>query len=172
MGFLKNFFIRIGTILAWIEETFLCIFLLAMILLACVQIFLRTFYASGILWADPLLRYMVIWVGLLGAAVATKQSKHISIDIISHLLPEQFMPWLRVLLNFFSAAVCIVLTGAAIKFVRDEALYGGRGILDVPSWALNIIYPLAFALIAGRFLVLALKDLGRIVPRKSTTSQA
>jgi TRAP-type C4-dicarboxylate transport system permease small subunit len=172
MGNLKKFFIRIGTILNWTEEAFLCLLLLAMILLACVQIFLRTFYASGILWADPLLRYMVVWAGLFGAAVATKQSKHISIDIISHLVPEQFMPWLRVLLNFFSAAVCIILTYAAVKFVRDEALFGGRSILDIPSWGLNIIYPLAFGVIAGRFLILALKDLGHLVLRKSTSGQA
>jgi TRAP-type C4-dicarboxylate transport system permease small subunit len=171
MGHLKKFFTFIGTTLTWIEETVLCLLLFAMILLACVQIFLRTFYASGILWADPLLRYLVIWAGLLGAAVATKQSKHISIDIISHLVPQQFLPLLRVLLNFFSATVCIVLTYAAVKFVRDEALYGGRGILDIPSWELNIVYPVAFGIIAGRFLLLALKELGRIVLRKSSIGQ-
>jgi len=171
MGTLKKFFTHIGNLLTWTEEAFLCLLLLAMILLACVQIFLRTFYASGILWADPLLRYLVVWAGLFGAAVATKQSKHISIDIISYLVPEQFMPWLRVLLNFFSASICIILTYAAVKFVRDEALYGGRGILDIPSWQLNIVYPLAFGVIAGRFLLLALKDLSRIVLRKSTISQ-
>jgi TRAP-type C4-dicarboxylate transport system permease small subunit len=171
MGNLKKFFTHIGTILTWTEEAFLCLLLFAMILLACVQIFLRTFYSSGILWADPLLRYLVIWAGLFGAAVATKQSKHISIDIISHLVPEQFMPWLRVLLNFFSATVCIFLTYAAVKFVRDEALYGGRGILDIPSWELNIVFPIAFGIIAGRFLILALKDFGHIVQRKSTIGQ-
>ena len=171
MDNLKKLFTLIGTLLTWTEEAFLCFLLVAMILLACVQIFLRTFYSSGILWADPLLRYMVIWIGLLGAAVATKQSRHISIDIISHLVPEQFMPWLRVLLNFFSASVCIILTYAAFKFVRDELLFGGRGILDIPSWALNIIYPVSFSIIAGRFLVLALKDLAHIVLRKSTSGQ-
>ena len=171
MGHLKKFFTFIGTTLTWTEEAFLCLLLFAMILLACVQIFLRTFYASGILWADPLLRYLVVWAGLFGAAVATKQSKHISIDIISHLVPQQFLPLLRVLLNFFSASVCIVLTHAAVKFVRDEALYGGRTILDISSWELNIIYPVAFGIIACRFLVLALRDLGRIVGRKSSMGQ-
>jgi TRAP-type C4-dicarboxylate transport system permease small subunit len=86
-------------------------------------------------------------------------------------VPEQFMPWLRVLLNFFSASVCILLTYAAVKFVRDEALYGGRSILDIPSWELNLVYPLAFAIIAGRFLILALKNLGSILLRKPTIGQ-
>jgi TRAP-type C4-dicarboxylate transport system permease small subunit len=86
-------------------------------------------------------------------------------------VPEQFLPWLRVLLNFFSASVCIILTYAAVKFVRDESLYGGRGILDIPSWELNIVYPVSFAIIAGRFLILALKDLVHIILQKSTIGQ-
>ncbi|MBW2470569.1 MAG: TRAP transporter small permease subunit [Deltaproteobacteria bacterium] len=171
MTSLKKFFIRFTTILNWTEEAFLCLLLFAMILLACVQIFLRTFYASGILWIDPLLRYMVIWAGLFGAAVATKQSKHISIDIISHIVPEKYLPWLRLLLNLFSAGVCVVLTYAAVKFVRDEALYGGRAILDIPSWQFNIVYPIAFGIIGGRFLLLALQELSRILPQKSPGRQ-
>jgi len=170
MGNLKKFFSLITTIFSWTEEALLCLLLFAMILLACVQIFLRTFYASGILWADPLLRYLVVWAGLLGAAVATKQSKHISIDIISHLLPEQFMPLLRIVLNLFSASVGVILTYAAIKFVRDEALFGGRSLLNIPSWGLNIIYPIAFGIIAARFLILAIKDVDRLV-RKQPAGQ-
>lgn len=167
MGSLKKIFISITSILTWTEEAFLCLLLFAMIVLACVQIFLRTFYASGIFWIDPLLRYMVIWAGLFGAAVATKHSKHISIDVISHIVPDKYLPWLRFLLNFFSAAVCFILTYAAVKFVRDEALYGGRGLLDIPSWQLNIVYPVAFCIIAGRFLLLALQDLNRAILHKA-----
>jgi len=172
MGPLKKIFSRIGRIIAWAEETFLCLLLFSMILLACVQIFLRLFFSSGILWIDPLLRSMVLWVGLLGAAVATKRSKHISIDILSHLLPEQFLPWLFSLLNIFSAAVCSVLTYAAITFVRDEAFYGGKGVLAIPSWCLNLVFPVAFGIIACRFLVLACKDLAQIMRHRSTASHS
>jgi len=172
MGALKNFFSLVGNIIAWTEETFLCLLLFSMILLACLQIFLRIFFSSGILWIDPLLRHMVIWAGLFGAAVATKRSKHISIDIISHFLPEQFLPWLHGLLNLFSAAVCSALTYAAIIFVRDEAFYGDSGILAIPSWCLNLAFPVAFGIITCRFFVLACKDLGQIVQHKSTASQS
>ena len=169
---LKKFLTTCSTILTWTEEAFLCVVVLAMIVLACVQIFLRTFYASGILWIDPLLRYMVIWAGLFGAAVATKQSKHISVDIISHIVPDRYLPWLKILLNVFSAFVCFILTYAAIKFVRDEALYSGRSLLDIPSWQLNIVYPAAFGIIAGRFLFQALQDFTRMILQKSPGSQA
>jgi TRAP-type C4-dicarboxylate transport system permease small subunit len=159
---LKKNLTIIRNILARIEETFLCLLLASMIILACVQIFLRFFFSTGLLWADPLLRYMVLWAGLFGAAVATKQGKHITIDIISHLLPEQYQSWLQALLNLFATVVCCTLTYAAIIFVQDEAAYGGRALLDIPSWGLNLIFPLAFGIISFRFLILTLNNLGFI----------
>lgn len=159
---LKKTLAIIRNILAWTEETFLCLLLASMIILACVQIFLRFFFSAGFLWADPLLRYMVLWAGLFGAAVATKQGKHITIDIISHMLPEQYQSWLQALLNLFATGVSTMLTYAAIIFVRDEAAYGGRALLDIPSWGLNLIFPLAFGIISFRFLILTLNNLGFI----------
>ena len=159
---LKKNLALIRNILAWLEEAFLCVLLSGMIIVACVQIFLRFFFSSGFVWADPLLRYMVLWAGLFGAAVATKQGKHITIDIISHMLPEQYQSWLQALLNLFATGVCSILTYAAVIFVRDEAAYGGRALLDIPSWGLNLVFPLAFGIISFRFLILTLNNLGFI----------
>jgi len=171
MSNLKKSFAFILRCISRIEETFLCLLLTSMTLLACVQIFLRFFFSSGIVWADPLLRYMVLWAGLFGAAVATKKGKHISIDIISHLLPDRYNPWLQALLNLFSAGVCSVLTYAAINFVRDEALYGGRGILEIPSWGLNLVFPIAFGIISLRFLILTFNNLGFVFSHLPTEAE-
>ena len=55
-----------------------------------------------------------------------------------------------------------MLTYAAIIFVQDEAAYGGRTLLDIPSWGLNLVFPLAFGIISFRFLILTLNNLGFI----------
>ena len=172
MNTLKKSFAFIFRSISLIEETFLCLLLTSMILLACVQIFLRFFFSSGFDWADPLLRYMVLWAGLFGAAIATKKGKHISIDILSHLLPDRYKPWLQALLNLFSAVVCFVLTYAAINFVRDEATYGGRGLLQIPSWGLNLVFPIAFGIISLRFFILTFNNLGFVFAHPPTSDQA
>jgi len=169
MSILKKILALILKIISWTEETFLCLLLSAMIILACMQIFFRFFFAGGFAWADPLLRYLVLWAGLFGAVVATKRGKHISIDILSHLLPATFKPWLQAGLNLFSAGICIVLTYAAVNFVRDEALYGGRGLLHIPSWGLNLAFPIAFGFISLRFLILTLNNLGFKLPPHQTS---
>lgn len=160
MAILKKFLTLILRIISWTEETFLCLLLSAMIILACTQIFFRFFFSEGFVWADPLLRYLVLWAGLFGAVVATKSGQHITVDILSHLLPATFKRWLQAGLNLFSAGVCIVLTYAAVNFVRDEALYGGRGLLHIPSWGLNLVFPIAFGFISLRFLILTFSNLG------------
>lgn len=141
--------------LARFEEIVLCLLLAAMILLSCLQIGLRTFFASGLLWADPLLRYLVLWSGLLGAAMATSRNEHISLDLAGYLIPERLQPLIGLACNLFSLATAGCLTWAAILFLQSEIEYGGPGLLDVPSWGWNMIFPLAFGLITLRYLGLS-----------------
>lgn len=142
-----------------LEDVFLCLLLISMILLASVQIILRSFFSGGLLWADPLLRYMVLWSGMFGAAVATRTGKHIALDVVSYLVPANRKAWLHLLIHVFSVFVSAALTWAAISFVRNEAEFGGTSLLSVPSWGWNLVFPLAFALITFRFCLAVVEDI-------------
>ena len=151
---------QIGRLLEWLEEAVLLLLVAAMIVLACAQIALRDIWGGGLSWADPLLRVMVLWTGLLGAVVATKMDKHISIDLASHLLPKPIFRWLRVVRYLFATGVCLVLTWVAVDFVRQEALQSnGQEMAGLASWQLNLVFPIAFAGIALRFLVSSVRSL-------------
>jgi TRAP-type C4-dicarboxylate transport system permease small subunit len=156
--------------LARVEESILGLFLVLMILLACVQILLRTVFSSGLTWADPLLRYLVLWSGLLGAVMATSQGKHLSLDIISFLVPKPLHAWLHVITNLFSATVAAFLTWAAYLFIHSEMEFGNTQLLSVPSWAWNLIFPIAFALITLRFLLAAWTTVLTILSMKKSLS--
>lgn len=136
------------------EEVVLCLMLSSMILLACLQILLRSVFSSGLFWADPLLRYLVLWSGLLGAAMATSRGEHIAIDLAEHLVPQKLQPLITVLCNFFSATTSGFLTWAAILFIRSEIEYGSPALFGFPSWYWNTIFPLAFGLICFRYFLL------------------
>lgn len=157
---------KIGKILQKLEEGFLCLLLLTMIILAFVQIVLRSFFSGGFLWADPFLRYLVLWSGMFGAALATQKGKHIALDIVTYLVPKSLQPWLKSFIDFFSFLVALILTYAAIIFVRNEAEFGVSVLLSVPVWCWNLVFPLAFALIALRFLIAAVTDLLVLLGKK------
>ena len=140
-----------------------------MIILSCLQISLRSLFSSGMVWADPLLRYLVIWSGFLGAAVATRMSKHIAIDLISHLVPDRIFHWFQATIKFFSLAICLILTYASIIFVINEASFNNsRTLLGLSSWQLNLIFPLSFGLMSLHFLIAAIDGIKESMTKQNT----
>ena len=136
------------------ERWTLCLLLATMIILACVQIALRTFFASGLIWADPLLRYLVLWCGLLGAVTATSQGKHIALDITGNRLPKRVEPLVTFITHLFCTLAVGGLTWAGWLFLRGEIEFGGSGLLSLPLWFWNSIFPIAFGLITLKYLLL------------------
>ena len=57
------------------EQVLVSILLTLMILMAFSQIVLRNFFDTGISWGDSLVRYLVVWVGFIGAAIAAREGK-------------------------------------------------------------------------------------------------
>ena len=66
-----------------IEDSLLVVILSSMIILAVYQIISRNLFSEGIVWIDPLLRTLVLWIGLVGAVVATRTDHHIQINIFA-----------------------------------------------------------------------------------------
>ena len=82
-----------------IEDLLLVGLLLSMISIAFTQIVLRNGFDGGIAWADSLLRIMVLWIALIGALVASRDQRHINIDLISRFLPPLVREWLVLLVH-------------------------------------------------------------------------
>ncbi len=137
--------------IARFEEMLLSLFLVVMILLACYQIALRWFTSGGIIWIDPLLRYLVLWSGLLGAVLATARDGHISLDVIGYLLSDRVKDGIRVLTCTFSTVVSLFLLRATLLFIHSEIEFGSGGLFGLPSWGWNLIFPIAFAMISFHF---------------------
>src|SRR2546426_7761896 len=60
-----------------------------MMSLAFVQVCLRYFFNNSILWGDTASRTLVIWVGFLGAVIATGENKHFHIDVLTRFLKKR-----------------------------------------------------------------------------------
>ena len=134
-----------------IEKFTLSTMLSVMILVAFLQIILRNVFSSGISWGDPLVRYLVLWVGFIGASLATREGKHITIEVFSRWFSGRGNQYLKAISNLISALVCGLLVYAGWTFVSNEAQMGGTTFLQIPLWIPQIIIPVTFALMALRF---------------------
>ncbi len=139
-----------------LESGLMTTLMVAMILMAFGQIVLRNIFEVSILWADPFLRHLVLWTGMLGAAMATRDGRHIKMDVLPQLLPPRGKAILSALTNLFSAGICCILSWAAVRFVRDELEFGGTAFLDIPTWIVQLILPAAFVIITVRFFIFAI----------------
>ena len=133
-----------------IEDWFVGILLLAMIFISFSQIVLRNLAGTSMAWSDPVLRNLVLWVGLLGASLATRDRNHITIDILSQILPERVRSAVRVFTDLFTAVVCAFLAIASFKFVHSEAATGNILVPHLPVWVAESVMPLAFGLMGLR----------------------
>ncbi len=143
---------KFGRLITYLEESLLALLLGMMIILATTQIFMRNFWGSGIDWSDPLLRVLVLWLGLLGAMAATRDGSHIKIDLLSKLLPASTSRYLTPFTNLVSAVICAVVSYHAGRFVMMEYQEGTTAFSAIPAWLCEIIIPIGFGLMALRFL--------------------
>jgi len=139
-----------------VEQGIVTLLLTIIILLATYQIGLRWFTSGGLPWIDPLLRYSVLWGGLLGAVLATARSEHISLDVVSYLIPDAMKPWLKLFTLCFSAVVSGFLFQAALLFLKSEMEFGGNSLFGFPYWVWYLVFPLSFGLITIHFAMSAL----------------
>ena len=134
-----------------LEKILIAALLSVMILIAFSQIVLRNFFSTGIAWGDALVRYLVVWVGFVGAAVAAKEEKHITIDVLTRWITGAGKHTLQAISHFSSAAICGLLTWAGIKFIWFEAQMGGTAFFNLPAWLPELIIPLTFGLMTLRY---------------------
>lgn len=142
-----------------LEEGLLVVLMGGMVLVAFAQIALRNLFAFTLDWADPLVQQLLLWTALLGALVATRQGRHLHIDLLLRLVPPPLRLGLEILGAGCSAGICGLLTWVAIQFLQGEALAGTTGVFSLPTWQLQIIFPLVFGLMALRFTLQALRHL-------------
>jgi len=137
------------------EDGLLVFLLSAMILLAATQIVLRNFLDSGFVWIDPLLRVLVLWLGLIGATVATRNNKHIRIDLLSKLFSRNTHRLIQSVIGQISAWTCLVIAWYGFKWIQMDFEDGVTSFAGVPAWMLEVIIPVTFALIGLRYLIMS-----------------
>ena len=146
-----------------LENFALVLMLGGMITIAVGQIVLREVFETGFVWADELLKLMVLWLAMVGSVAACRDDRHIRIDVLSHLLPDGLIKLTRLLVDSFAAVVCAVIAWQAWRYLQLEIEFEDRVLVDTPAWIAHSVVPLAFALVSYRFVILAA---GRLVADK------
>ncbi len=159
---LFNFFSAIDKVFAATIRGLLIFIILAMVAFVAVQIVLRNIFDSGIPWAEVAARHSVLWVGFLGAMLATRSRQHISIDVLVKTIPRKARNSVRIGIDLMACIISALLAKAAFNFVVDERAMGSMLFMDVPAWWAQVVIPFGFAMIAIEYAIGIGLDIYRI----------
>jgi TRAP-type C4-dicarboxylate transport system permease small subunit len=153
------------------ENAALVILLGALMLLAVGQIVMRMFFSIGFVWADELVKLLVLWITLVASIAASRSDRHLRIDIVSHFVAEKYARFPRVIVDVFAAVMCGILAWQSWRYLQLTIEFEDTVLIDVPAWIAYGLLPLAFVLMCYRFLLMSGSDLMRIL-RPDTDQEA
>lgn len=139
-----------------VEQGLLTLCFSLLLLLALSQIIARNIFDAGFIWADDAIKVLVLWVAMLGALYATKQAKHINIDIASKFLPKNAEQWLKRSLYLCTSVICLTAAYFSWQFILLEIEDPLVAFLNVPTWVCELIIPVVFLGMSVRFILFAI----------------
>jgi len=144
---------RIIKLINKFEDNLVVIFLVSILSIAVVQIILRNFFDSGLIWGDSLISILVLWLGLSSSVVASRENKNINIDVFSAHVSEKYQIIIKKTGFIFAAIICLIISYYSFTFIYDEYLLNEMAFLKVPVWLTESIIPLAFFIMAIRYFL-------------------
>ncbi|MGQ0577749.1 MAG: TRAP transporter large permease [Betaproteobacteria bacterium] len=135
------------------ENLLVALALAALALLPVAEIVLRAVFHVGIPGAAVLTQHLVLVAGMLGAAIAVRENRLLSLSSLPLILRGWTRPAARALSGCVGALVSALLAVASTQFVIAEKLAGNLLIEGLPVWMVQAILPPGFALIAVRLIL-------------------
>jgi TRAP-type C4-dicarboxylate transport system permease small subunit len=140
-----------------IENGLLVTLFCVLITFASAQIVFRNVFSIGFTWGDGLIRVIVLWLALLGALAAGRDGRHITMGALTRWLPGRYAAAAELAADVFAAVVSAAFAYYSFVFVRDSRAFGDVLLGDLPAWWMQSIMPVAFGLLAYRYVVQAAK---------------
>ena len=125
----------------------------AMLVLSVADIVGRNLFNATLPGGDVMLRQLVLWVAMPGAALAVAAQRHLHLDPANLATRPRWQKLTAIPFNLAAALVCALLTHAAWAYWQDAWQYqsADAGWL---AW-MGLILPVAFGLLALHFLLRA-----------------
>jgi C4-dicarboxylate transporter, DctM subunit len=146
---------RVAAAAARAENALAVAALLGMGILPVLELFLRTFFRTGIPGTVGYVQNLTLWVGFFGAMVASREGRHLSLSTGMVGLPQGLRGIASTSAAFVSTGVASALCWASLEFVRAEIQSPLTIAGWLPIWVVESILPISFAVITLRFAVQA-----------------
>jgi len=155
IGATSQFTARLAALGNRLENGFSAWALLLMAGLPVLEMALRALFNTGVPGTFGYVQHLTLWVAFLGAMIASREKRHISLSTGISFLPPRLKSIACTAVAAICATVAIGLSWASVQFIRTETLSLERLGGWLPVWAAELVLPIAFAIIGLRFIAQA-----------------
>jgi C4-dicarboxylate transporter, DctM subunit len=128
------------------------------------EIVSRKLVGAGIPGSGPFAQNLTMWVALLGAAIAARDGKLLTLATGEFLPKGRIGAVAHLLAGAAGAAVSTLFVLGGVTLVGSDRMAGDIIAAGVPVWVADLVLPVGFALITGRLVWRASPTrLGRLV---------
>lgn len=145
---------------------FLIIIMSVLVIDVLWQVFSRYVLNAPSDFTDELAGFLLIWVGLVGAAYATGTKQHLAIDILPSKLPPDKRRVVNIIINIliFLFAVSVMIVGGIWLVYTRFYLGQVSAALEIPLGYVYLVLPLSGLLIS----YYVLDDISNLIKSKDT----
>ncbi|WP_020410763.1 TRAP transporter small permease [Hahella ganghwensis] len=148
----------LGQVINRLEESVLCVLLVAMTLLVFFETLLRFGFNTGLLWAEEATLYLGAWMVLFGASYGVKVNAHIGVDAFVKLLPDGPRRGAGIIAVTGCLIYCCIFTyGAWVYLSKMHMISIELNDIPIEKWIAQSILLIGFVLLLIRFLQLLWK---------------
>lgn len=108
-------------------KAFLALLIATMVLCVCWQIVSRYFFNDPSQWTEELARFLLVWIGMLGASYAYHKKMHLGLDLLQQKLSVRQQVWharfVHLIVILFSAVVLVGGGSQLISMTRELEQY-------------------------------------------------
>src|SRR4051812_22093362 len=110
-------------------------------LLPLAEIFSRKYLGQGIPGAGPFAQHLTMWVGLLGAAIAARQGKLLSLATGEFLPKGRIGSVAHIIAGAVGSFVATLFAFGGVALVKSDRLAGDMIAVNVPVWFSDLVIP-------------------------------
>lgn len=132
-GYMRGFIKLVDLLNHWVFN-FLAVVFGGIAVLTVYQVFARYVLNSPLVWSEEIIKYLMIWIVLLGTAIALRKGLLISVEIVLHIVPKIIQKIMQAIITILNMVFLVLLVQYGFKIL--ETIQGQTtGALELPvSW--------------------------------------
>lgn len=152
----------------WLVKLLVAIAMFLMTVIVTVCVVKRYCFGTTFIWADELVRYLMIWLTFLGASVAFRHFDLVLLDLFIGLMPKKIGSFIIIIVHFITLIFIGFIFYISLTYTLSPAIVTKSST----GLGISMMYPfLALPIGFGLMLLFGLENIPKVIDKFKNTNR-